>query len=265
MLTSGGEPGKRLEGLLTTARHPHRRCLRSRGKSAPTSRLLIATALPSISTRAGPEMTKAEVARIEKTLRETLPHATWLMLCGSLPPGVPPSFYEKIDRDGAAEEGEDAAATPAGTPCGRASRRAQPSSPPIRHEAEHLLGRTICSPARTISKRRSRSARWVRNRYCFRSGAAARSAHSAEGLVRSAASASGRGMSHRRRRCAGGRVHAGRWTARPIPPMRCVGEWRPEPLRRGCPASLSPRSQQTQDMYSQVEVRRVGIAWSRAA
>ena len=41
----------------------------------------------------GPTLSKAEVTRVEKAVKETLDRASWLMLCGSLPPGVPPSFY----------------------------------------------------------------------------------------------------------------------------------------------------------------------------
>ena len=43
---------------------------------------------------AGPTLSKAEVARVEKAvMRRRWTRASWLMLCGSLPPGVPPSFY----------------------------------------------------------------------------------------------------------------------------------------------------------------------------
>jgi hypothetical protein len=45
---------------------------------------------------AGPELAKAEVARVEKTIKETLDHAQWLMVCGSIPPGVPTTFYGRL-------------------------------------------------------------------------------------------------------------------------------------------------------------------------
>jgi 1-phosphofructokinase family hexose kinase len=41
----------------------------------------------------GPKLEKAEVTKIEKTVRGMLDKTRWLMLCGSLPPGVPPCFY----------------------------------------------------------------------------------------------------------------------------------------------------------------------------
>jgi 1-phosphofructokinase family hexose kinase len=44
----------------------------------------------------GPTLEKAEVARIEKKVRVYLEKIKWLMLCGSLPPGVPSSFYASL-------------------------------------------------------------------------------------------------------------------------------------------------------------------------
>jgi 1-phosphofructokinase family hexose kinase len=44
----------------------------------------------------GPELGKSEVALVEKTVRDALSRATWLMICGSAPPGVPETFYGKL-------------------------------------------------------------------------------------------------------------------------------------------------------------------------
>jgi 1-phosphofructokinase family hexose kinase len=45
---------------------------------------------------AGPELSAQEVTRFEQTVRAALTGASWLMLCGSIPPGVPTSFYGKL-------------------------------------------------------------------------------------------------------------------------------------------------------------------------
>jgi 1-phosphofructokinase family hexose kinase len=47
----------------------------------------------------GPKLEKTEVAKIEKTVRGMLEKARWLMLCGSLPPGVPSNFYAGLIHD----------------------------------------------------------------------------------------------------------------------------------------------------------------------
>lgn len=44
----------------------------------------------------GPPVTDKELARVEKAVASRLPKADWLMLCGSIPPGVSPDFYCKL-------------------------------------------------------------------------------------------------------------------------------------------------------------------------
>lgn len=44
----------------------------------------------------GATLDKAELARLEKVVASKLAGASWLMLCGSLPPGVPASFYSRL-------------------------------------------------------------------------------------------------------------------------------------------------------------------------
>lgn len=44
----------------------------------------------------GATLDKAELARLESVVRGKLDHASWFMICGSLPPGVPASFYAQL-------------------------------------------------------------------------------------------------------------------------------------------------------------------------
>lgn len=46
----------------------------------------------------GPTLKKEELDRLEDAVRQKLPGAAWLMLCGSVPPGVPAEFYSKLIR-----------------------------------------------------------------------------------------------------------------------------------------------------------------------
>ncbi len=46
----------------------------------------------------GPPVTAAELARVEKVIESRLGEASWLMLCGSVPPDVPADFYTKLIR-----------------------------------------------------------------------------------------------------------------------------------------------------------------------
>ncbi len=44
----------------------------------------------------GPTLAAEELALLEASVRKRLPKAKWLMLCGSLPPGVPADFYARL-------------------------------------------------------------------------------------------------------------------------------------------------------------------------
>jgi len=141
VLISGGETGKRLGQLLCACgfptsvvpvQHDIRTNLTITDKQGLTVNL----------NEAGPPLDKAEVARVENVVRQALDTASWLLLCGSLPPGVPPSFYGKLiamarkkkvktllDADGdPLREGIDAKPTVAS---------------PNQQEAERLLGRSL--------------------------------------------------------------------------------------------------------------------------
>ena len=138
---SGGHSGKRLEAYLNGCglriavvpiRNPIRTNLTVTDKHGLTVNL----------NETGPTLSKAEVARVEQTVLGALHHASWLMVCGSVPPGVPSSFYAKListarrknvktllDADGAAlREGIEAGPTVV---------------TPNQQEAERLLGVTL--------------------------------------------------------------------------------------------------------------------------
>ena len=44
----------------------------------------------------GPRLSRGEVSSVEGTVEAQLGRASWLMLCGSLPPGVPSDFYAQL-------------------------------------------------------------------------------------------------------------------------------------------------------------------------
>jgi len=91
---------------------------------------------------AGPALSKAEVARVEKTIKSTLDRADWLMICGSMPPGVPSSLYGSLVA--AARKKKVKTLLHAD---GEALRQGIEERPtvvtPNQQEAERLLGRTL--------------------------------------------------------------------------------------------------------------------------
>jgi 1-phosphofructokinase family hexose kinase len=141
VLISGGDTGKRLQELLAACgfptvtvpvQNPIRTNLTITDRHGLTVNL----------NEKGPQLTEAEVASVEQAVRESLKKASWLLMCGSLPPGAPSSFYGKMialarkqkvktllhaDRD-ALQEGIEQKPTVV---------------TPNQQEAERLLGRTL--------------------------------------------------------------------------------------------------------------------------
>ena len=95
VLISGGESGKRLEEHLRQAGLrfqvvPIEKDIRTNVTITDRHGLTV-----NLNEK-GPELAKSEVARVERAVKEMLGRASWLMICGSTPPGVPPSFYGNL-------------------------------------------------------------------------------------------------------------------------------------------------------------------------
>ena len=91
---------------------------------------------------AGPELSKAEVARVERAVKETLDRAHWLMVCGSVPPGVPSTFYGRLIA--AARKKKVKTLLHADGEVLRLGIEERPTvATPNQQEAERLLGRTL--------------------------------------------------------------------------------------------------------------------------
>ena len=92
---SGGKSGAKFEELLrgcgypvdlVSIRNPLRTNLTITDKQGLSVKL----------NEFGPAMTPGEVARLEKAVENRLAGAQWLLIFGSLPPGVAPSLYSKL-------------------------------------------------------------------------------------------------------------------------------------------------------------------------
>jgi 1-phosphofructokinase family hexose kinase len=95
LFVSGGEAGKRLEEHLKTGGlrfHAVPVENEIRTNLTITDRHGLTVNL----NEKGPGLSKAEVAAVERTVKELLDRASWLMVCGSIPPGVPESFYGRL-------------------------------------------------------------------------------------------------------------------------------------------------------------------------
>jgi 1-phosphofructokinase family hexose kinase len=90
----------------------------------------------------GPELAEIELERIERVVRRALAGASWLMICGSLPPGVPSSFYARLVD--IARQKKVKTLLRAGGDALREGIEARPTvAAPNQPEAERLLGRML--------------------------------------------------------------------------------------------------------------------------
>lgn len=148
VVTSGGPIGQRMEKLAAKAGFPvkvvpiHKE---TRVNLTVTDKQGLALRL----NERGPLITKDELNGIEKTVASHLDSAHWLMLCGSIPPGVSSDFYTKLigmarDRKVKTMLDTDGEALLHGIEAG-------PSiASPNQQEAERLLNRALITRAQFL-------------------------------------------------------------------------------------------------------------------
>ena len=138
---SGGESGKRLEAYLNRL-------------GLPIAAVPVANAIRTNLTitdkhgltvnlnETGPRLSAEELARVVRKVKEMFDDASWLMLCGSLPPGAPPEFYGKL-----AAMARQRKVKTLLRATGDSLREALESQPAVavvnQAEAESLLGKTL--------------------------------------------------------------------------------------------------------------------------
>jgi 1-phosphofructokinase family hexose kinase len=92
---SGGKTGKRFEELLAESGFPTD-FVRIRHSIRTNLTIVDKQGLAVKLNERGPHIQASELARVEKVVAENLTGADWLMICGSLPPGVPTDFYARL-------------------------------------------------------------------------------------------------------------------------------------------------------------------------
>ena len=141
LLICGGDAGKRL--------HEHLQCDGLEFQVVPVEKEIRTNltitdkhGLTVNLNEAGPTLSKAEVARVEKLVEGTLDRAAWLMICGSMPPGVPPAFYGRLVA--AARKKKVKTLLHADGEALRLGIEERPTVvTPNQQEADRLLGRTL--------------------------------------------------------------------------------------------------------------------------
>jgi 1-phosphofructokinase family hexose kinase len=145
IVTSGGESGKRFVQHLDCCGFPVS-VVPIRKEIRTDLTITDKQGLTVNLNEAGPELSKAEIGSFERRVREMLGRASWLMLCGSLPPGVPASFYGKLVS--LARQKKVKTLLHASGEALREGIAAQPTvATTNQHEAARLLGRALLTQA----------------------------------------------------------------------------------------------------------------------
>jgi 1-phosphofructokinase family hexose kinase len=141
VLICGGDAGKRLEELLQCDGLPFQ-VVPVENEIRTNLTITDKHGLTVNLNEAGPTLSKAEVERVERAVTETLDRARWLMICGSLPPGVPASLYGTLIA--AARKKKVKTLLHADGEALRHGIEARPTVvTPNQQEADRLLGRTL--------------------------------------------------------------------------------------------------------------------------
>jgi 1-phosphofructokinase family hexose kinase len=141
VLTSGGNSGKRLEEHLAGCGYPTT-LVRIRNAIRTNLTITDTHGLTVNLNEAGPELAHSEVTRVERAVREALGKASWLLMCGSLPPGVPAEFYGKLIAM-ARKKNVKTLIDADGEPLRQGIEQHPTLATPNQQEAERLLGRTL--------------------------------------------------------------------------------------------------------------------------
>lgn len=148
ILPSGGEAGKTLEAKLLqdgfqTVIVPIDCNVRT--NITITDRQGLSVKLNEV----GPELGKKDTASLAKTVEKHLPSAGWLLLCGSLPPGVDPHFYARLI-ESATRHGVQTLLDTDGDPLLYGIEAGPTAVSPNQSEAERLLNRALITRSHSL-------------------------------------------------------------------------------------------------------------------
>lgn len=95
ILTAGGETGVKIQQLLKDDGFPSD-IVQIRAESRTNLTISDKQGLTVKLNELGPTIEPAELEQLKSAVKSRIQRAHWLMLCGSLPPGVPPHFYNEL-------------------------------------------------------------------------------------------------------------------------------------------------------------------------
>ena len=141
LLAAGGDSGRGIEKSLTEIRLPFE-AVRVRSASRINLTISDKQGLTIKLNELGNPLENQELEEIRRLVEARLPGAHWLMICGSIQPGVPPHFYCEIIQM-AQSRGVKTLLDTDGDALVHALEAKPTIITPNQHEAERLLGRAL--------------------------------------------------------------------------------------------------------------------------
>jgi 1-phosphofructokinase family hexose kinase len=145
IVVSGGRNGERLEKLLAVAGYPVE-VVRIANEIRTNLTISDQQGLTVKLNEIGPVISDEETAKLEQAVAARLEGDSWLMLCGSLPPGMNPHFYCRLIRI-AAEKGVKTLLDTDGDALLHGIEAGPTLVKPNQQEAERLLNRALITRA----------------------------------------------------------------------------------------------------------------------
>ncbi len=141
LLTSGGANGERMLKFLSNLGFPFE-FVRVKRESRTNFTISDKQGLTMKLNEIGAPLEKSELKEIRDLVDARIGKASWLMICGSMPPGVPPHFYCEIIHL-AKKHGVKTLLDTDGDALVHALEAKPTVITPNQHEAERLLGRAL--------------------------------------------------------------------------------------------------------------------------
>jgi 1-phosphofructokinase family hexose kinase len=142
---SGGEAGVRFEELLREKGFAYE-LVRIKAEIRTNYSITDQQGLTVKLDERGPALEPEDVERLQDVVARRLKEAPWLMLCGSMPPGMPRDFYRRLIVK-AREAGVRTLLDTDGEPLQEGLEACPTVVAPNHHEAERLLNRALITKA----------------------------------------------------------------------------------------------------------------------
>lgn len=148
LLAAGGAAGERIEKMLAGVGFPYE-VVRVRSESRTNFTISDKQGLTIKLNEFGHAIAVAELAEIRARLEARLDKANWLMICGSIPPGVSPDFYCELIHL-AKRRGVKTLVDTEGDALLHALEARPTVITPNQHEGERLLGRALVTRSQIL-------------------------------------------------------------------------------------------------------------------